>query len=225
MRRETVACAIETAALAVRRASRVDATRAVMAARVAGRAMTVRGVEDARVAGVVAGVAHVLGACAWFVAAGAFAGSALGAGARAAAETARGTWRAARALSATTTTAFALARDDGDGDEKTVKEALRTYGEDVKRVFVDGRARTAREASARAAALGSAAGAWCGACATALDWERAWLAWPNSVLRGIEIGHLVGACAACAYVVLGDVLGLDLRLAATTTKAKASRLR
>ena len=70
MRRETVACAIETAALAVRRASRVDATRAVMAARVAGRAMTVRGVEDARVAGVVAGVAHVLGACAWFVAAG-----------------------------------------------------------------------------------------------------------------------------------------------------------
>ena len=145
--------------------------------------------------------------------------------ARAAAETARGTWRAARALSATTTTAFALARDDGDGDEKTVKEALRTYGEDVKRVFVDGRARTAREASARAAALGSAAGAWCGACATALDWERAWLAWPNSVLRGIEIGHLVGACAACAYVVLGDVLGLDPRLAATTTKAKASRLR
>ena len=124
-----------------------------------------------------------------------------------------------------TTTAFALARDDGDGDEKTVKEALRTYGEDVKRVFVDGRARTAREASARAAALGSAAGAWCGACATALDWERAWLAWPNSVLRGIEIGHLVGACAACAYVVLGDVLGLDPRLAATTTKAKASRLR
>jgi phosphatidylinositol glycan class F len=173
--------------------------------------------------------ARVLGACAWFVAAGALAGSALGAGARAAGaarETARGTWRASRALSATTTTAFALARGDGDGDgdETTVMDAFRRYGKDARRVFVRGDARTAREASARAAALGSAAGAWCGACATALDWDRAWLKWPNSVLRGIELGHLVGACAACAYVVLADVLGLDPRVAAkTTTTTKASR--
>ena len=120
-----------------------------MAARVAGRAMTVRGVEDARVAGVVAGVAHVLGACAWFVAAGAFAGSALGAGARAAAETARGTWRAARALSATTTTAFALARDDGDGDEKTVKGSVANV-RGRREAGVRGRARANGEGGERA---------------------------------------------------------------------------
>ena len=88
-------------------------------------------------------------------------------------------------------------------------------------MFVDGRARTARETSARAAALGSVAGAWCGACATALDWDRAWLT--NSVLGGIELGHFVGACAACACVVLKDVLGLDSRLAVKTkAKTKAS---
>ena len=73
-------------------------------AKTAGR----RTVEGAVATCVVACVAHVLGACAWFVAAGAFAGKAL-----ATLETARGTWRASRALSATTTTAGG--RGDGAG--------------------------------------------------------------------------------------------------------------
>jgi len=230
MRRDVVACACETTLMAALRASTRETALAVTTSRVAGRAMMMMTAGGAKTAGrrtvegavatcVVACVAHVLGACAWFVAAGAFAGKAL-----ATLETARGTWRASRALSATTTTAFALARGDDDGDEraaKTTREAVRAYGEDARRVFVDGRARTARETSARAAALGSVAGAWCGACATALDWDRAWLT--NSVLGGIELGHFVGACAACACVVLKDVLGLDSRLAAKTkAKTKAS---
>lgn len=41
-------------------------------------------------------------------------------------------------------------------------------------------------------ALGCALGAWVGAVPIPLDWDRAWQAWPVTVVSGAYVGYVMG---------------------------------
>ena len=98
-----------------------------------------------------------------------------------------------------------------DQCEDVSKETARQ----ARRIAVDGDVRTPREVGARASAFGACVGAWFGALPIPLDWDRAWQKWPVSVVRGMTLGHLVGATMAIVYVYLHDVL--RMRASTTTT--------
>lgn len=103
-----------------------------------------------------------------------------------------------------------------DECEDVFKETARL----ARRIAVDGDVRTPREVGARASAFGACVGAWFGALPIPLDWDRAWQKWPVSVVRGMTLGHLVGATMAIAYVYLHDVLRMRASTTMTTATAR-----